>query len=267
MAEQDFQTALALNNIGVSLLERGCYREGLATLQDGIFLMKDLFQPAFNGETNCKQIESTGGSMFVSSNNGGYEIDSKSKLKRAAARLSDARALQTAFPATCSAVENLQIVTYEDTGLAGILEIMGTSPSTSKFFLIRMDVSVEGFVANSPDVESAIILYNFGVAHMLAQRLHQRPPHITDNAHHILHLASSLIARSSDVSWNNLEECVVLQVGLLVLHAIIQTLVETGKDIEAKLVFDRYSTVRQAVQNLLLANQWYTSLLVTAPAA
>jgi hypothetical protein len=37
---QDYQVALALNNIGVKLLERGALRQSMDTLQDATFMMK-----------------------------------------------------------------------------------------------------------------------------------------------------------------------------------------------------------------------------------
>src|SRR3569623_363060 len=40
IADRDFRTALALNNMGVALLQNACYEQAILTFQDAVLLMK-----------------------------------------------------------------------------------------------------------------------------------------------------------------------------------------------------------------------------------
>jgi hypothetical protein len=254
----NIQAALALNNVGVSLLERGCYRQGMEVLQDGITVLKDLFKSTEMETTVVGHLVT---SITNTSNSTKLLQKARGKVLQPQYLLSDA----TASP-------SIQTISYQVNGLSEILSHMGTSLSSSQIFLVRMDVPLEcsSFsVSNAPDLESAVLLYNFGMAQLLLSRVvpHGGALMMTDNAHRILHLASSIIARRSSTFCDTLEETALLQMGLVVLHGIIQVLVETGMDFEAASVFDRYLKVRDIVGNLEAMIEWYSCLLIAAPAA
>jgi hypothetical protein len=246
-----FQAAIALNNMAVGMVERGCFRQGMAALQDGILLVKRLFQSA-------------AAESFDTSN---FDTVSSFKLQRAAINVMQPESLfSTSSPA---ANLDLKTITYQDTsGLSDVLELLKECPSFSRYFLVRMDDCSN---SDSPDVASIVLLHNLGVTQMLLSlqcTCIKDHPHFCwiENAHRVLDLASNIIASRSAICCDSLEEATLLQVGLMVLYGIIQILLQSGRVVEAKSVFERYSTVRVVVK-FQLAMDWYTALLVTAPAA
>jgi hypothetical protein len=134
------------------------------------------------------------------------------------------------------------------------------------------------------------LLYNFGMAHVLLSHSFttSRAQPLLENAHHILRLASDIIARRSSQMSNNHGQndgpCVnhhhdddsstqldddtsLLQLGLVVLHGMIQVLVTCRMDDAAAVVFERYTSVRVVLERVQSLTAWLSSLLVTAPAA
>ena len=247
VTQTTIQVALALNNVGVSLLERGCHSQGLAVLKDGIDAMKEIIKSS-RDELNLITSQ-------LSSRNLQLAIDRTLHLP----------------PKTipCASID-VQVVSYQASGITGILSTLNASPSFSRYYLIRMDVPLECsscFDLETPDIESAILLYNYSMAYLLWARVHMRPEPLLENAHRILHLVCNVVARSSAICFDAFEKTALLQVGLLVLHGNIQVFIRTGNDKEAADVYVRYLTVRGAVENLQNVMDWYTSLIVSAPAA
>ncbi|GKZ01537.1 hypothetical protein MPSEU_001104300 [Mayamaea pseudoterrestris] len=255
-ASMDMQAALALNNVGVSLLERGCYRQGMEVLQDGISVLKELFGSSENKNDHANK------------------TDIGTKLQKASDKMMMMmpHAAIAFNVATSPATPSIHTISYQVNGFVEILSCVGVSPSSSKCYLVRMDSPLEhaGFgVSNVPDMESAVLLYNLGMAQLLLSRVVStcNVSIMLENAHRILHLASCIVARRSSTCADTLEETCMLQMGLLILHGIFQVLVECNMDHEAKTVYERYLQVREIVGNLQHRIEWYSSLLIAAPAA
>ena len=242
------QAALALNNIGVSLLERGCYREGMEVLQDGIRTMKSMF----------KASEDSTDDVTDPSND---PLEKLHKARDKASQVSS-QVIDT------SSTAKIKTLSFQVDGLSGVLEHLGKSPS-STFYLVRMDIPLECAVSvsNTPDLESAVLLYNFGMAQLLISSVISNSQPMVENSHRILHLASSIVARRSNTCDDSLEEAALLQMGLLVLNGMIQVLIESGMDLAAATVFERYLKVREIVGSLEATTAWFSTLLVSAPAA
>ena len=241
---------MALNNVAVDLLERGCYREGMEILQEAIAILRGLFkrEELLNGESITNA-----------------DIIAKLQDARDKARQSSQQ------PQIISPDIQLQTLSYGATGLAGILSLLGPTP-TSHYYLVRLDIPLECpsvSVSSTADFGSSILLYNFGIAHLLMSRLAHidRRLLMVENANAILHISSSIVARRSTACCDAIEETALLQMGLLVLHSLIQVLRERNMDASAATVMGRYATVRELVGNLQDMTAWYSSLLVSAPAA
>ena len=271
-------SVLALNNMGVTLLERGCFRQGLEVLQDGISVLKNVFRPAVHDKETAMQsnkdtsIRTTDTNSSPPNSTHSYACSPKdtttAKLQRAAAKLLQSQT-KSCLSSQCV---DLVVLSYQSMGLQNVLDQLGPSPCTSRYLCIRMDEStmVGDYTATSPDMESAILLFNFGTAHILLSHWQRRPQPVLENAHYILRLASDIIAhKSQDASCsdNLMDDICLLQLGLIVLHGMIQVMVECGLDDQAARVFGRYTSTRVILQRVQHLPQWLSSCLVSAPAA
>lgn len=244
---QDYRAAIALNNMGVSLLERACYRQAMETLQDGIHVMKEVFRPDRSAAGSSSEVDF--------------------KLHQAAQRVASPVRM-------CTPWLNVSLQTLSfDLSLSPVLNYLRESPSTTCFLPIRIDLPPEcgfgDFRLHEPDFESAIILYNFGVANLLLSKVASGTvsEKLRGNAMSILNLASSVLSKRSSLCDDTLEEASLLQLGLMVFHTIIQVLVDAGDDLEASIVYERYDRLRDAVE-ALHESEWYADVeKVAAPAA
>jgi len=267
---QEYRGAIALNNVGVTLLERGCYKQAMDTLQDAIHVMKEVFRPNAPAPLFQQQQQ--------------QKVDVNSPLQNAHRRLADPQ--QTPFPSAAAAQAlHLEAINF-DMGLTPVLNYLHETPSTTSFLPVRIDLPVDfsspaactfspaSSMNNNrrdPDLESSIILYNFGVANLLISKVAATSPSSCDklrsNALSILQLASGVLSKRSGTCDDGVEEANLLQMGLLVFHATIQVLVEGGDDFEASVVCERYDRIRNAVVALQDA-EWYGNMSkVSAPAA
>jgi len=266
---QDYRGAIALNNIGVQLLERGCYRQGLDTLQDSIHVMKERFRPAVDKSSMAQPA-----------------AEAQNFLQRAARRLAEPQPMASASFGVPHSVETISF----DMGLTPVLNFLQETPSTTCFLPVRIDIPEDfsslvcggdnvlyssspsasmGIQHRDPDIESSIILYNFGVANLLLSKVNPSHPSSTklrSNALSIFQLASGVLSKRSGMCEDGVEEASLLQIGLLVFHCIIQVLVESGNDEEARIVCDRYYRIRDAVTSLQ-ANEWYGGAIRISAAA
>lgn len=302
--ELDYRGAIALNNIGVSLLEKGCYRDALDTLQDSIQVMKDLFRPSQSPQQQrCAQQEHHRPSQsqhsikmadhqqapkHLQQQLNGYITTSPAPddlehqveifLQRASRRLADPQPMFV--PHEPHLLAHLESIPF-DLGLTPVLNYLQETPSTTAFLPIRIDLPSD-FSSLDPsqiamarlrdiDIESSIILYNFGVTNFLISKIACSSPsageRLRGNALSILHLASDVLSRRSSVCEDSLEEASLLQLGLLVVHATIQVLVEAGDDCRASIVCERYDRIRNAVIALQAAEWYGGAKKITAPAA
>ena len=255
-----FRAAISLNNTAVTLMERGCVRQGLDTLQDAIFAMKESFHSLEEAELGRQ----TAASAFAPSSDE-RKCRTGQRLRRATHRMANPEP----FSLGGAQIHSLSF----DVGLTPVLTCLQRSPSLSGFFPIRIDLPMEWFtstILSDPDFESAIILYNFGIANLLLAKAAPPCPYAGKcraTAVNVFQLASGILSARTQSCDDGMEEADLLQLALLVFHSTIQALVEAGNDAEALLVYERYDVIHQTVSSLFSAEWLDGSSKVLAAAA
>lgn len=136
---QSYRSAIALNNIGVSLLERGCFEAASETLKDATALIKATLR---DGETSC----------------GNSVTDIEHKVHLARQRLSDA------FNKDCTGRESIQVEVFTANNLRSksIGHFSEEAPPGKVYAILIEDFDSKG--ANKESL-TAILLFNLGVAY------------------------------------------------------------------------------------------------------
>lgn len=137
-------SAIALNNIGVTLLQRNCYRESMTVFNHSLTLMRLIIEK--------KEIDSESNS-FLHSASMMLARDSSTNNVRKQKKGNN-----------CDLQLNV-ICTNVNNGASELIEAAHETPSSSNLFAIRMDnVDNETYSYDSQQsqIESAIVLYNMG---------------------------------------------------------------------------------------------------------
>ena len=176
--EQIYRGAIALNNIGVDLLERKrAYQQALATLIDATNAMKIALRNI--------RLSETGGRLPQT-------VDISAMLERASKRCSR--------PTPMERQSSFRMLNLADNH-NHILQ--GHNPLLESIYPIRIDdVSSDIYCPGSlsdPDVQAAILVYNLGLANLCLARINGVP--LQENLQ--LHQAISLFHLSNDI----LERC------------------------------------------------------------
>jgi tetratricopeptide (TPR) repeat protein len=142
--QRAYTVAIALNNMGVSLLERGSYHQAMETFQDAISVMEEISASFSEQEMSRKR------ALNFST------LDAK--LRKATYNL-----------AKCDAVKdnsdmNFCVLTEDESPavVAAALQDESMFFDSSTTFLIRIEKSIRDCEISEVDFESSIILYNFG---------------------------------------------------------------------------------------------------------
>jgi len=174
---KDYRGVVALNNMGVLLLERKAYQEAMETFQDAVSVMHWVSPAQARKHALLKQKNGGAASSYLSLS----DIDNKlqkSVQRFAAATTSlpkdrdDACSSQPLVPVVN--VECLDILSYSSSLFEGqrsiILNDESTATTTTKVHPIRIE-GTDDFLLSScfdqrdADLQSATILYNFGLSH------------------------------------------------------------------------------------------------------
>jgi hypothetical protein len=263
-----FRAAICLNNAAVTMLERGCFRQGLETLQDAIAVMKDASQ----GKGNLATEDSAPSPPSVPR----QEIEEK--LLRSSSR--------SLNPDVVARGKRMYVhsLSYDGSCFGPeVLRHLPQSPAMTSYFPVRIDMASVDWRkksdreknrgASEMDQEAAILLYNFGVANLLLSEAEQETTapaqaleRLRSCALSVFQLSSTIVSKCAQTCEDSIEEADLLHVTLLVFHATIQVLVYAGNDPEALLVFERYENVRRAVA-ALHASPWFSNHKSVAAAA
>lgn len=232
----EFRAVLALNNIGVSMMDRGCYRQALETMHDAVFLMKAV----------CR-----GSPSFVTGFSDRKPQDVESMLRRATERLLHPEQTEDA------SVE-IMTLTVSDEGHSGDMEsTLVVCPFNHEVLIaLRLDDSFNfdalGQVESS--IMSTCILHNFGLCCIcrakaadvsdldLARLLH--------NAARIFELCQSVLSTQSTACRNGLHLKLLFFLGYVVLSAFIQVLLAEHRKSEALTHLPKLATLKAGVRVL-----------------
>jgi hypothetical protein len=217
---QDYRVALALNNIGVKLLERGAFRQSLDTLQDAVFMMKSHLR------------YTAGAQGRVAKTTPDSSTTVQSRLSKAMKRLANAQ------PVVRPAVK-VNAISFE-----------GTLPSSCIFPFedqtMQFPLPIEIHTLNcdcikelDQDLVSGIVLLNFGIAHLCASKVMKSSEKLREGALKLLNMAYSIISFRHAIS--QIEQIDVHQISesrfllvIIILNHTAQVLTEMGRHSEAQ---------------------------------
>jgi hypothetical protein len=270
-----YRTAIHLNNVAVTMLEKGCLRQGLDTLQDGIAVMKAAIQQG----SEAAVVDNTSKSSLISDDQWNNELIQRATSRSLSPEVVDAMNGKMS-PTIEGNSTHIQSLAYEGAGLTPVMKFLHESPSMTHFFPIRIDALPMGWKQESStglvvdaEYEAVILLYNFGLANLMLSKLMDTAA--TDVAHRLracslslFQLSSTILSRRSHSCKHGIEEADILQLAALVYHASIQVLVEAGNDFEVSVVHDRYERILLAISSIHFHfRAWDYSVNNVSPAA
>ena len=163
----------------------------------------------------------------------------------------------------------VQVLSYQASGLDTALTCLAAPLTCVRYCLVRMDLPLEcyNFDEELPAIQSAIILYNYGVAQLLRDQTQDPSGAGFVRAVKLFKLAGQTVATGSELTYDIFQRAGLLHLGLLVLHGNIQACLRTADHSEVACLFDKYQTVREAVERLHGMLHWCHALISSAPAA
>lgn len=239
-----YRASIALNNTGVSLLEQRAYRQAIDTFKDAIQVMR---------------------LVFTSDNNSNYNSDDGSasvqdKLDRASKRLAQPRPLTKCPSLDLACLDDANVHSmWKEAAAAGMSSCLPSSQtySSSTAFPIRLAGLGGG---GDLDVESAMMLYNFGLSYLCLARFFSRrktnnsssnkgSKDVLQQALKLFYMAYSTLsnhtvqgADGGDVPLATSLLDGRLSLSIVILHAIVQVELELGNH---KLASRRYQKLMQ----------------------
>ena len=240
MADQslirDQRAAIALNNMGVSLLEQRAYRQGMETLKDAIFVMKRVFRP----QSRTSSLGATSDST----------ISTDIQIHRAVQRMANPQPVPFAM---ITNVISHGVASSHSSPLGSILR-----ESSSSSFTIPIPIEATGIDCpedRDPDLESAIMIFNFGLAHLCMAKLAKSPMKLREGAHKLFNMAYSIISNKNTLSGLSESEMrrfseTRLLFAIAVLNSIVKVLTVMGKHTEANNSYQRLVRLGTAINEL-----------------
>jgi hypothetical protein len=212
----DHRAAIALNNMGVSLLERRAYCEGMETLKDAIFVMKRVLRPlTISPQDLGKMPNSTS--------------DAEAKVERASKRVANPHPT----PSTMSIDVVSRCATFSHRSDSGsVLQGGSSSPLRYPLRIEATDLVSLGEASRDADLESSIMLYNFGLAHLCMAKLAKKPTKLQEGALTLFNMAYSVLAPLCDQEGHGRREDMVL-LAAIALNNIVALLTQMGMHSEA----------------------------------
>jgi hypothetical protein len=221
---QDHRAAIALNNMGVSLLERRAYRQGMETFKDAVFVMKRVLRPASISQGFGKTPNSTS--------------NAEAKVHRASKRM--------ATPQPIPSDGSIDAISHGATFSHRSKLHRGSSyPLSSPLRIEATDlVSRED---RDSDLQSSIMLYNFGLAHLCMATLAKTPITFREGALKLFNMAYSVFAIFCDQVGHGIREDMVL-LAAATLDNIVALLTQMGKHSEANASDQELARLGRAIQ-------------------
>jgi hypothetical protein len=223
---RDHRAAIALNNMGVSLLERRAYRQGIETLKDAIFVMKRVLRPpSISPQGLGKTPNSTSYAEVM--------------VHRASKRMANPQPISSAISIDVVS----QCASFSRRSYPSGSVLRGGSFSPLRIEATDL-VSLED---RDPDLESSIMLYNFGLAHLCMAKLAKTPTKLQEGALKLFTMAYSLFAPLCDQAGHGIREDIVL-LAAANLNNMVALLTQMGKHSEANESDQELACLGRAVQ-------------------
>jgi hypothetical protein len=229
----EHRQAIALSNMGVSLLEKGLYREALETIKDSVVAIKGLY-----GSQRCR-----------SQNEHDVPVPLADEVKRAYRRLAQGK----------REIVSISIeVIADDDGFCSIKNLKKNLTHSSNFS-ICYPIRIDSFNSDMHclDFHSGIVLHNFSTAHLCLSRLPalspKRAQKLRDGAYKVGCLANKTLAKlilddnEATFCGQVLQETSLFIATLATLKTLVSVLHESGCLREAKAFFQRMLDLQGAV--------------------
>jgi hypothetical protein len=240
MADQslirDQRAAIALNNMGVSLLDQRAYRQGMETLKDAIFVMKRVFRPQSRNSSLDATSDSTSSTDI--------------KIHRAVQRMANPQPISFTM---ITDVLSHDVASPHSSPLGSILRESSSSSFTIPIRIEATDIDCPE--DRDPDLESALMLYNFGLAHLCMAKLAKSPMKLREGALKLFNMAYSIISNKNSLS--GLSESEIrrfsetrLLLAIAVLNNVVRLLTQMGKHTEANNSYQRLVRLGTAINEL-----------------
>jgi hypothetical protein len=263
----NYKGPIALNNIGVDLLERRCYKQAQITLNDAALAMKISFRkPSSESSVEEKAEES-------SMHGKALEAMLQRANQRKAQATTQVEEVQTDHYRMINLTDNYKYILNEECE-----EKQSHSGSlTESIYPIRIDdVSPDICCAEDPDVLAALVLHNLGLAHLCVVRLTQDHEVKTVKIRQVIYLfqcSNSILEQRCDVLQDKVEHRLALRQAVCVNMAVLLGLqralslyTDSFSD-EAKEVHDRFCSLRSVAKSLDKSLAWFVADVKSAPAA
>jgi hypothetical protein len=179
----DYRSVIALNNIGVSLLERGAFRQAYQTFKGAAFVLK----------RHLSGHKATSEKPAAAFNSSGIPPAVPTEMIKAMQRLSNVQPISLTF--------QVNKVSYGG----------GTFPPSSLFFIgqdkslpsaLPIEIETQGSDWTEDldlDMVSGIVLLNFGIAHLCVSKVTRRPEQLRNGALQLFDMAYSIISSQQAV--------------------------------------------------------------------
>jgi hypothetical protein len=223
---RDHRAAIALNNMGVSLLERRAYRQGMETLKDAIFVMKLVLRPpTISSQGLYKTPKSTS--------------CAKAKVHRASKRMANPQPVSSAI--SIDVVSQSATFSHRSCQSGSVLHGGSSSP-------LRIEATdLVSLEERDSDLESSIMLYNFGLAHLCMAKLSKTPMKLQEVALKLFKMAYCILASLYDQEEHGSREDIVL-LAAVTLNNIVTLLSQMGKQSEANESDQELARLGRAIQ-------------------
>lgn len=224
----DYHSVLALNNIGVLLLEAGYYDRALVTLKDAVNAMHSVF-------ADVRDCDSTANVQYKL-------LKAKKRFQRHVSGTEECVLQSFVY-----AQKHIPLLRSSERSDACLTELRPTKIQLSHF---TASFSVKG---RDPDLESVVVLANAGLSYYLvskAAKNQELAESLVKNSYHVLTLAADLVTTRFACCENSSEEVRLMTVAILVTGMMARIYHETGRASDAKKFETKYHRLVEATHQM-----------------
>ena len=262
--EQVFRGAIALNNIGVDLLEGRCYEQANMTLMDATNAMRSVFHATASAVSACTTRHHPADDVNIKSNSVAVVA---SMLERANKRRSRPAPVQRRSSFRIQKLHESHQLSFQQQLQPPLLD------STS-IYPVRIedvnDLRNPGSM-NHPDVQAAILLHNFGLTNLCLAQVFDKAEARSiklQQAIYLLQLADDILEQTCSELEDEIDLRQIACVNVAVLTALLQALSWDAQFAElVKSVHDRLVHLGSTIQEIDEVLSWYTCSVHAAAAA
>ena len=241
----DYRAVVALNNMAVTLLERRCFRDALASFKNALDLM---------------------GSLRPESSNQRRPSAEKQNVFLQKASKSVARSTRTVEASAARSGFSLTTISHDDSAEVVTVALHEIPSDFSGFvFMIEFDESNVNL-----SIDSSIILHNFSVACRMQSwefKNTKKKRQLVERAYMFAQVANSILMQESDILEDELQMKRALVVSMLILQELIQLSSQQGDMDTSRKYYCELGHVRSFVSDTEDGNLPLVSQLTAASAA